>query len=126
MPWSCFRPKAQLLTSLEPKVGVASAAGTGLVVSGDPVVSVDPVASAKPVVVVKSAPSVCCKPASSGSVCCKPVSCSGCSSPCKKAVETPLISSATPQVQVQQEKSGETVVTPDAVPDQASSTQASS
>ena len=113
MSWSCFRPKTHILTTAVPVVPES-------VVSAECVVS-----ASVPVVVVKPAPcSDCCKQVSSG--CCKPVSCSGCSGLCKKASETPLISSSTPQLQVQQEKSDETAEIPGTVPVQASSTQASS
>ena len=114
MPWSCFRPKPQVLTSAEPKVAVEP-------VVSEPVVS-EPVASAEPVVVVKSVS--WCKP-----VACAPVACCtsvACLSPCKKASESPLAVRSTPESQVLVEKSEQKDASPDVVPGQASSTQASS
>ena len=130
MPWSCFRPKPQVLTSAEPKVAVEP-------VVSEPVVS-EPVASAEPVVVVKSvswckpvacAPVACCKPVACAPVACAPVACCtsvACLSPCKKASESPLAVRSTPESQVLVEKSEQKDASPDVVPAQASSTQASS
>ncbi len=128
MPWSCFRPKTQVLSSLDPVVTVSEekvvSAEVAAVVQekvSEPVSRCVPVASGRCVPVACSSSSRCCVPAASG--CCVPVSCAS----CKKSPEVPLVVRSTPETEEgeigQGVKVEEKPVSPDALPAQVPSTQ---